>query len=66
MKRKYYWGGFVSGKLHHTKIDDAFGTKNIRLSPMLFILKKDALRQYEDVRKVIIEEHPDRCLTKRR
>lgn len=52
---KTLWGGFVDERLHFDEIDDGFGGSNKRLSPALFLTKKEALKQYQDVRKVKIE-----------
>lgn len=53
---KYYWGGFCDGKLHHTLMNDGFGGSNVRLVPSIFLTKRHASEQYEDVRKIQITD----------
>lgn len=54
--RKFYWGGFCDGRLHHELIDDGFATGNPRLSPAIFLSKRHALEKYEDVRRIAITQ----------
>lgn len=54
--RNVLWGGFSEGHLHIDKIEDGFGGHHYRLSPAIFISKREARLQYEDVRRVEIRE----------
>lgn len=48
------YGGFIDGKLHWIEIDDKFGGSHWRTSPAVFNNLRDARRQYEDVREIVI------------
>ena len=48
------WGGFTEGRLHLESMDDHFGGRNERHVPALFLTRKEARKQFEDVRKVEI------------
>jgi hypothetical protein len=49
-----YWGGFVDDKLNIRKVNDGFGGENFRSCPAVFTSRKEARRQYNDVRKLKI------------
>ena len=49
------WGGFVDGCLHWQTVDDGFGGEHNRLAAALFITRKEAREQYQDVRRVEIK-----------
>lgn len=51
---KTLWGGFCDDKLDMRDIDDHFGGQNTHAAPSIFTSRKEARRQYEDVRKIKI------------
>lgn len=53
------WGGFIDGKLH-TPVEYAPGYECWRHCPALFTSRRDAKREYEDVRRVILTAGGDR------
>ena len=57
-KESFYWAGFSEGELHYLDADTGFGGygEGTTQAPALFLWKKDAKAQYEDVRKVRIVE----------
>jgi len=50
------YGGFTKGKLHVRLVDSGFGGwgKSFTHQPALFLRKKDAQAEYEDVRTVYL------------
>ena len=50
------WGGFFAGRLAIILIDDYWGGGNERRCPAIFTNKKEAKRQFRDVRPVGITE----------
>jgi hypothetical protein len=50
-----YWAGFVNGRLQVDTIDDGWGGKNMRRTPALFTSRREARRQFHDVRRVEIK-----------
>lgn len=46
--------GFSDGKPHVCIIDDEFGGENMRKSPSIFLTRREAEQQYEDVREITI------------
>ncbi len=52
------WGGFVGGKLDWNANDTGFGGFGVGLvsMPALFKTRKEARREYQDVRRVEIRE----------
>lgn len=54
MRQKIYYAGFVGGCLATLLLDDQFGGKNLRLAPAIFLTRKEARAQYQDVRKILI------------
>jgi hypothetical protein len=53
--RKYYWAGFVDGKVDEIRGQDQYSAE-FRWYPALFRTKSEAMLQYSDVRKVEIKE----------
>ena len=49
------WGGFCGGKLCFYEIDDLFGGSHKRLSPALFRTRREARKQFQDVRPVEVQ-----------
>lgn len=51
------WGGFTDDKLDVRKTDSGFGGwgNNFPEQPAIFMSRKDARREYEDVRPLRIE-----------
>lgn len=56
------WGGFIDNKLDVRWINDGWGGEHYRWIPALFLTRKEAQAQYEDVRKI---EVPGRMTTDR-
>lgn len=54
--KRTMWGGFIEGKLSQGRIDDYFGGSNVRVAPAIFYTRREAREQYQDVRKIQIEE----------
>lgn len=52
------WGGFSSGRLDMREMDDKWGGENKRMVPAIFRNRKEARRQYQDVRRVEIRQVP--------
>jgi len=52
------YGGFCDGKLDWLSVDDGFGGDNInwRKTPALFRTRQEARVQYQDVRKIDLQE----------
>lgn len=54
-KPQLFWAGFVEGKLDITETSIGFGGWDqgpTHLAPVLFKTRREALQQYEDVRRV--------------
>jgi hypothetical protein len=49
MKTRTYWGGFIDGKLHWDVGRVVDWTRRV---PAIFLTKREARHQYEDVRRV--------------
>jgi hypothetical protein len=47
-----YWCGFMDGKPSLVNIDDKWGGANLRVTPAIFLTRKQAREQYCDVRKI--------------
>jgi hypothetical protein len=56
MVAKMLWGGFCDDRLDLIRINDGFGGENIRFIPAVFNSRKEARRQYADVRKIELRE----------
>lgn len=52
------WGGFTDNKLDFRIVDDGWGGwgQRRRTMPALFTNRREARRQYEDVRRIELEE----------
>lgn len=57
VKRKC-WGGFVYGRLHYRDIDTGWvgWGGSLTSAPAIFAFRRDALREYQDVRAIEIRE----------
>ena len=55
---KILWAGFSGGKLHTDVVNDFFGGDHHSHRPALFLTRREAREQYEDVRKVVVTVRP--------
>lgn len=55
-RKRIMWGGFINGQLSQGRIDDYFGGSHVRVAPAIFYTRREARNQYQDVRKIQIQE----------
>ena len=52
------WGGYCDGRLDMREMDDKWCGSNERMVPAIFRNRKEAQTQYQDVRRIEIQQVP--------